>query len=232
MKLHSRLSILTITMTAVLTSCGGGSKYSYQNITISVSPHITSIPVGTTMTFTATVTNAPSSSVEWFLSGFAYANVGSPTTQLNEATFVYTAPPTPPIYTGAGAFTNTQGTVTLEAMFPDLGMIISDNQTFVVTAPSVTVALSPATETVDLNATQQFTGYAVGNINNALTWQVNGVTGGSTANGTIAPLANGLPGVYLYTAPSAIPMTGNTVTLTVISQADPTKTASSTITLQ
>ena len=39
------------------------------------------------------------------------------------------------------------------------------------------------------------------------------------------------PGVYLYTAPSPIPMTRNTVTHTAISQADPTKTASSTITL-
>lgn len=116
-------------------------------------------------------------------------------------------------------------------MFPDLGTNISDNQTFVVTAPSVTVGLSPATATVALNATQQFTGYAVGNVNNALTWQVNGVTGGSTANSTIAPLVNGFPGVYLYTAPTAIPMTGDTVTLTAISQADPTKTASSTITL-
>jgi hypothetical protein len=232
MKLHSRLLfLLPIISTATLTSCGGGSKYSYHNVTISVSPHITSIPVGTAMTFTATVQNAPSTSVEWTLLSFAYANEGSPTGQTG-AIFVYTAPPTPPIYTGAGAFGNTQGTVTLQATFPDLGMNINDTQTFVVTAPSVTVGLSPATASVALNATQQFTGYAVGNINNALTWQVNGVTGGSTASGTIAPSVNALPGVYLYTAPSAIPMTGDTVTLTVISQADPTKSASSIITLQ
>jgi hypothetical protein len=231
MKLQSNiLSLLTITTTAVLISCGGGSKYSYQNITISVSPHITSIPVGTTMTFTAAVTNAPASSVEWTLYSYASANLGSPATE-SGATLMYTAPPTPPIYTGAGADANTQGTVTLIAMFPDLGMNINDNQTFVVTAPSITVGLSPATATVALNATQQFIGYAVGNVNNALTWQVNGVNGGSIANGTIAPVANGLPGAYLYTAPSATPMTGNTVTLTAISQADPTKTASSTITL-
>jgi hypothetical protein len=233
MKLCSRLlSILTITSTAAWTSCGGGNgtPYSYQNITISVSPHITSIPVGTSQTFTATVTNAPATSVEWTLYSSAYANLGSPTTQLGGATFMYTAPPAPPIYTGAG-IANTQGTVTLLTMFPDLGMNISDNQTFVVTAPSVTVGLSPAAATIALNATQQFTGYAVGNVNNALTWLVNGVAGGSTANGTIVPAVNTLPGVYLYTAPSAIPMTGNTVTLTAISQADPTKTASSTITL-
>ena len=233
MKLPSNiLSLLTLTTTGVLLSCGGGSKYSYQNVTITVSPHITSIPVNTSMTFTATVTNAPSSSVNWTLNSFASANLGSPTTQLGGATFMYTAPATPPIYTGVGATGNTQGTVTLVAIYPDLFMNISDNQTFVVTAPSVTVGLSPATATVALNATQQFTGYAVGNINNALTWQVNGVTGGSMATGTIVAVPNGLPGAYLYSAPSAIPMTGKTVTLTAISQADPTKTASSTITLQ
>jgi hypothetical protein len=229
MKLHSRLiSILTITTTAAFTSCGGGSKYSYQNITISVSPHITSIPVNTSMTFTATIANAPDTP-QWTVADSADGNVGSPTFQQGGATFVYTAPPTPPIYTGLiGA---NQGTVTLEAIFPDLGMNISDNQTFVVTAPSVTVSLSPPTATVALNATQQFTGYAVGSVNNALTWQVNGVTGGSTATGTIAVSPTNLPGVYVYTAPSAIPMTGNTVTLAVISQADPTKSASATITL-
>jgi hypothetical protein len=183
------------------------------------------------MTFTATVTNAPSSSVEWSLSGFAYANVGGPTIEQNEATYVYTAPPTPPIYTGTGAFGNTQGTVTLEAMFPDLGMNINDTQTFVVTAPSVTVGLSPTTATVALNASQQFTGYAVGSLNNALTPQVNGVTGGSTATGTIVPTLNQPSGTYTYTAPAAIPMTGDTVTVTIISQADTTKTASATITL-
>jgi hypothetical protein len=37
--------------------------------------------------------------------------------------------------------------------------------------------------------------------------------------------------VYLYTAPAAMPMTGNTVTITVISQADPTKTQTAIVTL-
>jgi hypothetical protein len=100
-----------------------------------------------------------------------------------------------------------------------------------VTAPSVTVGLSPATATVALNATKQFNGYAVGNVNGALNWQVNGITGGSTATGTIVSLSSFSPGVYVYTAPSAMPMTGNTVTITVISQADPTQTASSVVTL-
>ena len=60
MKLRSRLlCILAVTSTAALTNCGGNSgPYSYQHVTISVSPHITSIPVNTSITFTANVTNA------------------------------------------------------------------------------------------------------------------------------------------------------------------------------
>jgi hypothetical protein len=60
--------------------------------------------------------------------------------------------------------------------------------------------------------------------NNALTWQVNGIPGGGTTNGTIIPAG-------LYAAPAALPMTGNTVTITAVSQADTTKTASSVVTL-
>jgi hypothetical protein len=231
MKLRSRsLSILAVTSIAALTNCGG-SSFNPQNITITVSPHITSIPVNTTMTFTATLTGTKSGTVSWILLGYGDANLGSPNVA-SGLTYQYTSPSTPPIYTGAGFLGNTPGTVTLQASYPLFSQIPEDTQTFVVTAPSVTVGLSPATATVALNATKQFTGYAVGNVNGALTWQVNGVTGGSTASGTIAvPPLNYGPGVYLYTAPSAIPMTGNTVTITVISQADPTKTASSVVTL-
>ncbi len=99
-----------------------------------------------------------------------------------------------------------------------------DSVSFVITAPSITVGLSPATANVALGSAQQFFGYAVGNINNALTWYVNGFAGGSTTTGTINTAGT-------YVAPANMPMSGNTVTITVISQADPTKTASSVISL-
>ena len=62
-----------------------------------------------------------------------------------------------------------------------------DSQTFVITAPSVTAAITPLTATVPLNGTTQFIAYAVGNINNAITVQVNGVAGGSTSTGHHRP---------------------------------------------
>ena len=62
--------------------------------------------------------------------------------------------------------------------------------------PSVTV--SPATANVQEGTQQQFTATVSGTNDNAITWQVNGVTGGNTSVGTIS--ASGL-----YTAPSVIP---------------------------
>jgi hypothetical protein len=85
-------------------------------------------------------------------------------------------------------------------------------------------ASSAATASVHVVGTQQFTGYAVGSVNNALTWQVNGASGGGTATGTITTAG-------LDTAPAVLPMTGNTVTITAVSQADTTKSASSVVTL-
>ena len=73
--------------------------------------------------------------------------------------------------------------------------------------------------------------YAVGSTNNAIAMQVNGTTGGSAGYGTIAPVTNGVYGEYTYTAPATVPMTGNTVTVTVTSIADPTKSSSMTIAL-
>jgi hypothetical protein len=123
MKLHSRLlSILAITSTAALTNCGGGSGYSYQNITISVSPHITSIPVNTTMTFTATVTNAPASATSWVLLSYASANLGSPTVQAGGSTFKYTAPRTPPSTPAPDSMATPKAPSPFRPPFPNLAM--------------------------------------------------------------------------------------------------------------
>jgi hypothetical protein len=231
MKLRSRLlSILAISCTFTLTGCfGGGPSYSYQNVTISVAPQPASIPVNGTQTFTATVTNAVPLAV-WTLQGSEVpsVSVGTVTPATTDSTTsTYTAPPVPPIYTAdevaAGAV---QGSVTLLAEANNVRgsfSFVTATTTFAITGP-ISVSISPMTASLQVNDTQQFTGYAVGSVNNALTWQVNGIPGGGTTNGTITTAG-------LYTAPAALPMTGNTVTITAVSQADTTKTASSVVTL-
>jgi hypothetical protein len=136
------------------------------------------------------------------------------------AKVTYTAPATPPIYP-----TNfdplMQGRVFLEAN-------IAGAQTaaisFPITTSTVTTGLSPSTVTVPLGTTQQFYGYAVGAASNQVIWQLNGITEGSVELGTITTSG-------LYIAPEAPPPTGNSITLTLTSAADPTRQSTATITL-
>ena len=216
-----------------LTACGSsGSGFSYQNVTVTMTPLIFSIPVNGTVTFTSTTTNAPNDPEWTLLGGFGTASLGSLSGACG-STCVYTAPASPPIYPASLSSSEASGTVTLWACSPGGGLFgVCSVQTFTITAPTVTTGIIPLTAAVPLSGTAQFTAYAVGNINNAITVQVNGVTGGSTSTGTIVPTAILGPGAYLYTAPANMPMTGSTVTITVISQADPTKTQTAVVTLQ
>src|SRR5690349_363165 len=91
------------------------------------------------------------------------------------------------------------------------------------TTTGVAITISPTTASVAGGATQQFTATVTGSTNTAVTWQVNGATGGDAINGTID--TNGL-----YKAPNVLPST-TTITVTAIAQADTTKTAVAVVTL-
>ena len=62
----------------------------------------------------------------------------------------------------------------------------------------MSVTVSPATANVQEGSQQQFTATVTNTNDNAITWQVNGVTGGNASVGTISYCG-------LYTAPSVIP---------------------------
>lgn len=232
MKLRSFYRVFLVSSTLILTSCGG-AHYSYQNVTVSLSPQIASIPVNSTQVFTTTTTNAPN--VPLFdINGSLVNTPGGPAGSFTpgpnnaEGSTTYNSPATPPIYTAtqiASGFV--QGSVTVTAhVFNNPNNVLSwtgTSVTFVITGP-ISAGISPTTASVKLGTTQQFTGYSVGSTNNALIWQVNGVAGGNTANGTITSAG-------LYTAPASMPITGNAITITAVAQADTTKTASSTVTL-
>jgi hypothetical protein len=87
----------------------------------------------------------------------------------------------------------------------------------------VVVAVSPATQNLNVTQTQQFMATVTGSANQAVTWSVNEVVGGNATVGTID--ASGL-----YAAP-AIPPSPNTVTVRAASVADPTRTASALVTV-
>src|SRR5580698_7962557 len=97
---------------------------------------------------------------------------------------------------------------------------------------NVTVSVAPSTVTLTTFEKQAFTQTVSGTTNTAVTWQVNSVTGGSVATGTISSSG-------AYSAPhsissSIIPADTSkavTVTITAISQADAAATGTATITL-
>ncbi|MBA0088461.1 MAG: hypothetical protein HRJ53_26035 [Acidobacteria bacterium Pan2503] len=98
--------------------------------------------------------------------------------------------------------------------------------------PPVAVAVTPNPISVAIFTTQQFTATVNGQSSTAVTWEVNGVTGGSQTTGYIS--ASGL-----FVAPSGVPTTssGNgkvttaPVTVTAVSTANPNSSASATVTI-
>src|SRR5690349_6289105 len=73
-------------------------------------------------------------------------------------------------------------------------------------------------------ATQQFPAAVTGTPNTAVTWKVNGTTGGDPAVGLITQAG-------LYTAPAAVP-TANVVTVSAVSQADNITQGTASVTTQ
>ena len=93
----------------------------------------------------------------------------------------------------------------------------------VTVASGIIVSVAPSAPVLSPNATQQFAAAVANNANQAVTWQVNGTTGGNATYGSIT--ANGL-----YTAPNAAP--AGVITINAVSQADGTTTGSAVVTMQ
>lgn len=224
------LSSACIAFAIALGGCNNSVMLSPAYIGVNISPRPGFIPAGTSVVFTGTVSNNLSVP-QWSLLDAAQASNPGTVTPVPGSTIsiTYTAPATPPLYsqTATGI---TQGTVTLDVSVADPAgtsiPISSDAVTFVITTPSVSLSLTPLTASVKLGSTQQFFGYALGNVNNALTWQLS--ANGLPNSGLLGTINTG--GTYI--APSTMPPSGNTVTITIISQADTTKTMSAVVTLQ
>jgi hypothetical protein len=87
----------------------------------------------------------------------------------------------------------------------------------------VSVSISPTYAVVQLGQPLQFTATVNGTGNTAVTWQVDNANGGDSTTGTVSTSG-------LFTAPSALPVPA-TASVTAVSQADPTKSATAVVTL-
>jgi len=87
----------------------------------------------------------------------------------------------------------------------------------------VVVAVNPPAQTVVVGQAQQFTANVTGSTNQGATWSVNGVAGGYVTVGTVDSTG-------MYTAP-AVPPAPNVVTVQAASLADPTRSATASVTI-
>src|SRR5256885_6506956 len=78
---------------------------------------------------------------------------------------------------------------------------------------SIDVSVTPAAASVQTGGTQTFTAAVTNTTNKAVTWRVNGITGGNTSVGTISTTG-------VYTAPATVPSPA-IVTVTAGSGAHP-----------
>ena len=88
---------------------------------------------------------------------------------------------------------------------------------------SVSIVVSPPTANIRAGDTFPFSVAVSGTTNPAVSWSVNGTTGGTTTSGTIDTSGN-------YTAPAALP-NPNTITIRATSAADASASGSSSVTL-
>jgi hypothetical protein len=110
------------------------------------------------------------------------------------------------------------GTAMVSVATPAPGGGTSAALSFAINLPNPIVAISPVSAIVAAGGQQQFTANVTNALTQAVTWQVNGISGGDAAIGTISNAG-------LYIAPQA--QTG--VTITAVSQEDANKLAAASL---
>lgn len=180
-------------------------------VAVSVSPTSATVELGKSQQFTASVSGTSNTSVAWAVNGITGGNstVGTVT-----ADGFYSAPATMP----SSSSVTISATSAADATKQDSASVSLTSP-----APSVSVGVSPASASVQLGKSQQFTASVSGTSNTSVTWAVNGVAGGNSTVGTVNSSG-------LYTAPAAMP-SSSSVTVSATSAADTTKKDSASVSL-
>ena len=215
--IHESVSIILLlfALTAINFGCaqgvGNSSGGNSNQATLSISPSAASVFLGATQQFQAAMDGSAQANVAWQVNGIAGGNTTVGAISLSG---VYTAPVILPSSTNI-MITAIEGTVIATA-----AVTLEDN---------VSLSISPSAASVPDGGSQLFTANftSSGDPSQALVWSVDGIVGGNSVVGTLAP--NGaLAGVY--TAPATVPSPAS-LTVTVTSVADPAKTATAAVTV-
>jgi hypothetical protein len=207
----SALLFVVLLAAACGTSSDNGGTTPPPTPDVTVTPGTATVARGATQAFTAAVSALDDQTVWWKVNG---VRGGDAVHGLISLEGVYVAPTTLP----------NPATVTITATALTDATKSGTATVTIQTGPAVAVVIAGngARATVPTFGSRQFTATVTGTANTAVTWKVNGVTGGSAATGTIS-----LTG--LYYAPHSVPVStsanndGRTteVLVTAVSQADP-----------
>jgi len=225
--------------TVSATSVADPSKKATANITVTANFNFalngpSSVNVGASVGYTATLTPVPNSNpslaISWSISGAGCSNAacGTIVASASGATATYTAPSVAP----------SLNLVTLSAT-PAAAPLKAVSIPIKITSPTnVTVTLAPPTATLAIKNRQTFTAQVQNSSNTGVVWSVGGVPGGNSNVGQIC-VAGSNPcqnvtstnaGSVDYVAPAAVP-SPNPITISVVSQANPAASASSSVTV-
>lgn len=165
-------------------------------IYVTLSPSSFTLYPGATQTLNAAVFNTSNKAITWLVNGVEGGTAATGTIVATSSTAaVYTAPAVPP----------TQNVVQIQAKSLQDPSALSPAS--LGTLMSTSISISPATPSVRLGSTAQFSASAKGLSNSSVTWSVNGAAGGNATFGTIT--SGGL-----YTAPPTMPASAVVVTAT------------------
>lgn len=212
MRAHPSFRQILFVLLATVLGCGGGggggsSQAPPATVQVSVSPTSASLLGGADQLFTAAVTGSTDPSVTWTVDGFIGGNAQVGTLAGTGTSVHYTAP----------ILSGTHLVSAVSSADPTKGAAAT-----VSVQSQVAILLNPTSISLNIGGTAALAASVTGTANTAVSWFVDGIPSGNASVGTVTGST-----VATYSASS----TAGTHALMVVSAADPSRSASCTVTI-
>ena len=203
-------NVVTVKATSTVDTTKSGTATVYVGssspVKVTVSPTSANVPVNQSKQFSATVTGATNTAVNWSVSGIGCAG---PSCGTVDNTGLYTAPAIAP----APASVNVTATALADPT--------RSASATVTIASNVQITISPTSAQLTPGQKTQFTDTVTGTGNKSVTWSMSSPDCAGNACGTLTQTG-------LYTSPSTIPGPLS-ITIKVVPQADTSKSATASV---
>ena len=198
----------------LLLGCGFAGSPPTNEVVVLINPPLANVALGQTQQFQASVTGSTNTAVVWTVNGLTGGNA---TTGTISSSGLFIAPQSLP----------NPASVTVTAASQAAPQ--SSASAVVTLTDGLQVSVSPGTASVAAGAAQVFSATVsnAGSLSTAVTWSVNGISGGNSTVGLI--VSNGA-NTAVYTAPMAVP-SPPVVTIAAISTADTARSGTAAVTI-